>query len=179
MHTRPTFQFILRPEQITNRSELDHWEGDSVIGKNHQEGIRTEVERVSRYMQAVKLERVTAHATVDAQKNIFLPLPVQARQSTTLDNGREHMQHIQLNLLGIATYFADPYSSWQRGTNEYHNGLLRRYLPKGTSFKELTQEDLDDMIWEINNRPRKALAFSTPQEVFTHYLLSVRIQTRM
>jgi len=66
--------------------------------------------------------------------------------------------------------FADPYSSWQRGTNEYHNGLLRRYLPKGTSFVDLTQEELDDIVWEINNRPRKVLNFNTPQEVFNSYL---------
>ena len=70
----------------------------------------------------------------------------------------------------MVTYFADPYSSWQRGTNEYHNGLLRRYLPKGTSFADLTQEELDDIVWEINNRPRKVLNFNTPQAVFNSYL---------
>ena len=68
------------------------------------------------------------------------------------------------------TYFADPYSSWQRGTNEYHNGLLRRYLPKGTDFTGLTQEELDDILWEINNRPRKCLGFYTPLEVFRKHL---------
>ncbi len=67
--------------------------------------------------------------------------------------------------MGIATYFADPYASWQRGTNEYHNSLLRRYLPKGTSFDSLTQEDLDDIVWEMNNRPKKVLGFATPQEM--------------
>ncbi len=68
------------------------------------------------------------------------------------------------------TYFADPYSSWQRGTNEYHNGLLRRYLPKGTDFSHLTTEELDDILLEINNRPRKCLGFYTPIEVFNKHL---------
>lgn len=66
----------------------------------------------------------------------------------------------------MKTFFADPYASWQRGTNENHNGLIRRYLPKGTSFNDLTQEELDDIVWEINNRSRKILNFSTLQEVF-------------
>ena len=67
----------------------------------------------------------------------------------------------------MKTYFADPYSSWQRGTNEYHNGLLRRYLPKKTAFTILTQEELDAIVEEINNRPRKVLQYKTPLEVFS------------
>lgn len=70
----------------------------------------------------------------------------------------------------METYFADPYASFQRGTNENSNGLLRRYLPKGTSFKDLAQEELDDMVWEINNRPRKCLGYNTSQEAFEEQL---------
>ena len=82
--------------------------------------------------------------------------------------------------MGIRTYFADPYSAWQRGTNEHHNGLIRRYLPKGSDFSELNQEDLDDILWEINNRPRKVLDYATPKEVYELNLKqSVRIQSRM
>jgi IS30 family transposase len=78
-------------------------------------------------------------------------------------------------------YFADPYSSWQRGSNEYHNGLLRRYLPKRTDFSNLTQEEFDDIVEEINNRPRKCLDYATPNEVFSKELTkaSVRIESRM
>jgi IS30 family transposase len=96
---------------------------------------------------------------------MFEALPKEARQSTTLDNGRENHSHFVLNIIGMQTYFADPYSSWQRGTNENTNGLLRRYLPKKTSFQSLTQQELDDIVWEINNRPRKVLHYKTPTEI--------------
>jgi IS30 family transposase len=130
-------------------------------------------------MQAVKIENGSSLETLKAQKQIFSKLPIAARRSTTVDNGREHVRHAELKeSLSIQTYFADPYSSWQRGTNENHNGLLRRYLPKGTSFEDLTQADLNDMIWEINNRPKKCLGFETSEEVFSFHL-SVRIGSRM
>lgn len=156
----------VRPEGVNNRLVFGHWEGDTVEGKGKRDGIHTEAERVSRLFQAVKVEAITSEVTALAQKKIFSVLPGKARHSTTLDNGKENHMHMELKQLNMKTYFADPYSSWQRGTNEYHNGLLRRYLPKGTSFADLTQEELDDIVWEINNRPRKCLAYQTPQEVF-------------
>lgn len=114
---------------------------------------------------------ISSEEAVRAQKAIFSDLPVDARKSTTLDNGRENHYHKQLrNELGMRTYFADPYSSWQRGTNEYHNGLIRRYFPKKTALSEVTQEELDDIVLEINNRPRKVLEYQTPLEVFNQYL---------
>ena len=81
----------------------------------------------------------------------------------------------------MKTYHCDPYSSWQKGTNEYHNGLIRRYLPKKTDFSTITQEELDDIVNEINNRPRKVLNYNTPKEVFEAYLnnLGGAIQPRM
>lgn len=171
-----------RPEEIDQRIEFGHWEGDSIIGRRLSGGaIRTEVERVSRNTEGVLLTSATAQETLVAQEKIFASLPSEARRSTTVDNGSEHTLHKRLEEnLGIKTYFADPYSAWQRGTNEYHNGLIRRYLPKGSDFSELTQEDLDDILWEINNRPRKVLEFSTPKEVYELNLKqSVRIQSRM
>ena len=167
-----------RPEAVNQRAVFGHWEGDTVEGKGHKDGIRTEVERVARFLAARKVLAITSEQTVRAQKAIFSTLPARARRSTTLDNGKEHHLHTQLKELAMAVYFADPYSSWQRGTNEYHNGLLRRYLPKGTSFAALTQEELDDIVREINNRPRKVLGYQTSQEVFESYL-GVRIQPRM
>lgn len=165
-----------RPEIVNQRLVFGHWEGDNIVGKGGRDGIRTEVERLSRYTLAVKLSRLTAEKTVQGQKHIFSSLSKNARHSTTIDNGQEHVKHIELKDLGMRTYFADPYSSWQRGTNEYHNGLIRRYLPKRTSFADLTQEELDDIIWEINNRPRKILNYNTPEEIFNSYL-GVRIQS--
>lgn len=166
----------LRPKEINNRQIFGHWEGDTVEGKNHYQGIRSEVERMARFLMAAKLKTVDSAETVSAQITMFGHLPKSARISTTVDNGNEHAKHLLLKeKLGTQSYFADPYSAWQRGTNENTNGLLRRYLPKGSSFVDLTQEDLDDIVWEINNRPKKVLNYNTPQEVFNFYL-GVRIQ---
>lgn len=154
-----------RPQIINQRQELGHWEGDTVEGKGHKDGIHTEVERVSRFLLARKVPAITSKETVKVQLQMFEILPHQARQSTTLDNGKENHLHTILNIIGMKTYFADPYSSWQRGTNENTNGLLRRYLPKKTSFHNLTQEELNDIVWEINNRPRKVLHYKTPTEI--------------
>lgn len=137
------------------------------------------MERVSRLTKGKLLTSATAEETLKAQKIIFGRLPLEARRSTTVDNGSEHVRHLDLEReLEIKTYFADPYSAWQRGTNEYHNGLIRRYLPKGSDFNELSQEDLDDILWEINNRPKKVLDFATSKEVYELNLKqSVRIQS--
>jgi IS30 family transposase len=167
-----------RPEVVNARSVFGHWEGDTVEGKGHKDGIHTEAERLSRKLAARIVAAITSEAAIVAQKEIFSSLPQKARRSTTLDNGRENHLHFELKELDMDTYFADPYSSWQRGTNEYHNGLIRRYLPKGTSFTNLTQEELDDIVWEINNRPRKVLNFYTAEEIF-NLNLGVRIPTRM
>lgn len=159
-----------RPEEVNQRRVFGHWEGDTIEGKGKKDGIHTEAERVSRMFAAVKVGAITSELAVIAQKKIFAVLPEKARRSTTLDNGKENHLHMELKDINMKTYFADPCSSWQRGTNEYHNGLLRRYLPKGTSFADLTQEELDDIVWEINNRPRKCLDYQTPKEIFDSYI---------
>jgi len=160
-----------RPEAIDQRTEFGHWEGDTVEGRKPEgDGIHTEVERLSRLFVAVRVDRIASRETITAQQQIFRGLPEPSRRSTTLDNGREHHAHMALRLLRMQTYFADPYSSWQRGTNENTNGLLRRYLPKGPSFQDLSQEGLDGMVEEINNRPRKCLGYNTPREEFEKQL---------
>jgi IS30 family transposase len=157
-----------RPAEIESRTTFGHWEGDTVEGRRSKhDGIHTEVERKSRKLLARKVARIASPETVIAQITLFKQLPLAARQTTTLDNGREHHLHGELTAaLGLDVYFADPYSSWQRGTNENTNGLLRRYLPKRTDFTTLTQEELDDIVEEINSRPRKCLDYATPNEVF-------------
>ena len=151
------------------------------MGLAHRSGLHTSYERVSRLVRIEKMELPDSQHSLEAHKRIYAILPPEARRSVTLDNGSEHVRHSELKeSLGIKTYFADPYSAWQRGTNEHHNGLIRRYLPKGSDFSELNQGDLDDILWEINNRPRKVLKFATPKEVFELNLKqSVRIQGRM
>lgn len=171
-----------RSEMIDAREEFGHWEGDTLMGKRRGLCLQTEVERKSRFLQARLKHSTNAASTLTAQHQIFSRLPKASRKSTTLDNGKEFVRHTQLReRLRMDTYFADPYSAWQRGTNEHHNGLLRRYLPKRISFDDLTQEELEDMVAELNNRPRKCLGFYTPKEVFLKELKSagVAIPLRM
>ena len=161
----------LRPEVINNRSEFGHWEGDTVEGIGHKDGVHTEVERLSRLIGAKYVKAIDSQSALDAQKQIFTLLPEKARKSTTLDNGKETHLHFKLrDDLDMETFHADPYSSWQRGTNEHGNGLIRKYFPKGTDFSKVTDEDLADVIWELNNRPRKVLEYKTAQEVFNEHL---------
>jgi IS30 family transposase len=173
-----------RPKAVTKRKQFGHYEGDSIEGKRSVgDGIHTEVERVSGKLFARKVAHISSADAVAAQLAMFRPLPVQARRTTTLDNGKENHGHQQLKeQLGMQAYFADPYSSWQRGCNENTNGLLRRYLPKQTDFRTITQAELDDIVEEINNRPRKRLDFYTPNEIFSKKLKKlkgVRIRVRM
>lgn len=171
----------LRPEVVDKRLEFGHFEGDTVEGKGHRDGVHTEVERISRKYFAKLVAQIDSEDAIKAQEEIFSSLPGSARRSTTLDNGRENHLHTKLKALGMETYFADPYSSWQRGSNEYHNGLFRRYFPKGTDFKTVTQEEVDECVEEMNSRPRKCLGYFTPNEVFLGKLncSGVAIQPRM
>lgn len=159
-----------RDEAVNQRIEFGHWEGDTVEGKGHRDGIHTEVERMSRKILGRKVPAIASEVTVTVQKELFISLPKQARKSTTLDNGRENHMHTRLWDIGMKTYFADPYSSWQRGTNEHGNWHIRYYFPKGTDFRTVSDEELYDVIEEINNRPRKILAYQTANEVFVQLL---------
>lgn len=156
-----------RPATVEDRVEFGHWEADSVLGLRGTGAIHTSVERRSRYLIGRKIPAVTAAATLSAQLSMFATMPAHAGRSVTTDNGSEFAFHYQLaDTLAIPTYFADPYSAWQRGTNEHFNGRIRKYLPKGTSFQDLEQAELDEFITEINNRPRKVLGWATPAEEF-------------
>lgn len=125
------------------------------------------MERRSRYTRAVKIPQIAAGPTLNAQLSIYTTLPAHAVKSITADNGSEFAFHYKLaDTIGVPTYFADPYSAWQRGTNEHFNGRIRKYLPKGTSFEGLIQPELDQIVNEINNRPRKVLGWATPAEIF-------------
>ena len=171
-----------RPEIIDKNIEFGHFEGDSVEGLGHKDGVHTEVERLTRKYFAVLVNSIDSEEGLKAQEKIFEKLPEIARKSTTLDNGRENHKHFLLReRFGMQTYHADPYSSWQRGSNEHHNGLLRRYFPKKTDFSKITQSDIDEVVKEINDRPRKCLGYYTPNEVFFAKLNNrkVAIQSRM
>lgn len=161
-----------RPSRVNKRQEFGHYEGDTVEGRRTiGDGIHTEVERVSRKLFAEKVTKIASEETSKVQIEIFEELPEQARKSTTLDNGKENHMHYKLKTqLQMKTYFAHPYSSFERGTNENTNGLLRRYFPKKTDFQTVSQEELDEVVEELNNRPRKVLQYRTPNEVFNSFL---------
>ncbi len=161
-----------RPKAIDDRSQFGHWEGDTVVGKGRNHGIHTEYERVTSLTRFEKMNDLTAASSLLAQEKIFTPLPSLARKSTTLDNGHEHVGHMQLKKdTGVVTYFADPYSSWQRGGNENANLWIRYYFPKGTDFRTIPDDELRDVEYELNTRPRKRLNYKTPLEVFTSLLV--------
>lgn len=156
-----------RPAVVDERIQTGHWEGDLIVGKGQDGFILTLVERTSRLLHAVKVQTRRAVEVCQAVVQALLDRPVSWVRSLTVDNGIEFAQHQAITEeLGAPVYFADPYSAYQRGSNEQVNGLLRRYLPKGTSFKSLSQQQLQVFIDHINNRPRKCLDYRTPNEVF-------------
>jgi len=159
-----------RPKIIDKRKQIGHWEGDSLVGKGHLSGLHTEYERVFSLTRIEKIKRIDADETAKAWKKIFGPLPKKLRRSTTLDNGSEMVKHAKLKKMGMATFFADTYAAWQRGGNENANLWVRYYFPKGTDFSKISEEEIRDVEWELNNRPRKRLKFKKPMEVFTEHL---------
>ena len=156
-----------RPVLVETRQRFGDWEGDTVEGAKGSGGITTHVDRKSRYLIAAKLANKTARETANAVMLAFRKIPVVLRMTLTLDNGKEfaHFQDIERHT-GLAIYFADPYSAWQRGTNENTNGLLRRYFPKGMDFRNVTEKLLAEAVKKLNHRPRKCLGYRTPHEVF-------------
>lgn len=165
-----------RSQSVEDRTVFGHWEGDSIVtARGGAGGIHTEVERKTRFLQARLVDDLSAPQATQAQLAIFTDLPALARLSTTLDNGSENHHHYQLiDQLGMKTYFADPYSSWQRGSNEHFNGIIRRWLPKGTDFSTITQDELNWITNLINNRPLKTLNWKTPQQAFQEQLQKCR-----
>jgi transposase, IS30 family len=155
-----------RPAYVEKRNTIGHWESDSMVGRNHKSYIATHVERKSRYLVAVKLDSKSAtdynRATVDKFRNS----PVGKIKTMTVDNGKEFADFKTLEKeLNTKVYFAHPYCSCQRGTNENTNGLLRQYFPKGTDFNLISQKEIDKVVNILNNRPRKCLGYRTPAEV--------------
>lgn len=156
-----------RPDLVNTRQRFGDWEGDTVEGKKKSGHVTTHVERKSRYLIAAKLADKTAALTAKAITLAYRKIPRALRKTLTLDNGKEfaHFQDIE-RYTGLAIYFADPYSAWQRGTNENTNGLLRRYFPKGMDFRNVSEKSLADAVKKLNHRPRKCLNYRTPHEVF-------------
>ncbi len=162
----------LRPADIAERLVPGHWgersEGyDHIKGAGNRSQVGTLVERKTRYVALVKLCNGTAPAITAGFGTILQRFDVDLRRSLTYDQGREMAQHAKLTEdTGIKVYFAHPHSPWERGQNENTNGLLRQYLPKGSDLSVLSQQELDDIAWKLNTRPRKSLDWKCPAELF-------------
>lgn len=156
-----------RPETVEKRERIGDWEGDTIIGKERTIHILTHVERKSGLLLADKLERGTAEQTKIKTMERFKKIPKNKKRTITYDNGTTFSEYETTEKnTGIEIYFAWPYHSWERGTNENTNGLLRQFFPKKSSFAIITQRQIEEACGLINNRPRKRLDYLTPNEVF-------------
>lgn len=156
----------LRPEHIQLREEIGHWESDLVIGREHKSAIATIVERKTRFVYIIPVKSKHTKIVTKAIATTMKKLEPELRKTMTHDNGTEMANHKWLtNKTGLDIYFANPYSSWERGTNENTNGLIRRFFPKGTDFSKVTRKQLTQAQNNLNNRPRKVLGYKTPNEM--------------
>ncbi len=155
-----------RPECVDRRERIGDWEIDTVIGQPGGAVLVTAVERKTRFSVIALAPNKTAQAVKSALLDGLIPLASRV-ETMTYDNGKEFALHADIaQQLTAQGYFAHPYHSWERGLNENTNGLIRQYLPKGSSFDNLTQNDLNNIREKLNNRPRKCLDFKTPNQVF-------------
>ncbi|UFS68870.1 IS30 family transposase [Geomonas sp. RF6] len=155
-----------RPAVVGTRERFGDWEGDTLHGAKGAGNLATYVERKSRFLLAARLADRRAATMTDHSARCFSPLPEILCQTVTVDNGSEFAEFKDLETkTGLTVYFADPYASWQRGTNENTNGILRHYFPKGFDFRTLSEEEIQQVVKQVNDRPRKCLGYRTPAEV--------------
>lgn len=158
-----------RPITVAERIEAGHWEGDSIVSRKSKVSLNTLVERVSGLVKISKIINGTGLATAGAVTKRLKEIPKTMRKTLTVDNGSENASHQQItSCLDMAVYFAHPYHSWERGTNENTNGLIRHYFPKGTDFATISTERIKEVEMRLNVRPRKRLGYKTPLEVFNN-----------
>jgi IS30 family transposase len=168
-----------RPAIVNQKSRIGDWEGDTIIGNNHQGVVATLVERKTQFTVMAKSKSKQAEAV---RKSIEQELgPYQNRVHTiTYDNGLEFAQHQTMaQSLSAKIYFAHPYASWERGLNENTNGLIRQYLPKSKTLNNVTKNEIKNIMQRLNHRPRKSLGYKTPYELFfkKKTLLTVALTT--
>ena len=152
-----------RPAEVATRTVPGHWEGDRIKGARNGSAVGTLVERTTRLVILARMDGTDATSAREGFTKKLRHVPALLRKTLTYDRGKEMAEHERLaHRLAIQIFFADPYSPWQRDTNENTNGLLRQYLPKGTDLSGYTQRELNAIAHRLNTRPRKCLDFATP-----------------
>lgn len=165
-----------RPQEVADRIVAGHWEGDLIVGTNHESALGTLVERTTRLTLLVPLSAKDAFSVRKAFARAFKRIPKQFTKTLTYDRGREMAQHKYFTEeTKIKVFFADPYCPWQRGTNENTNGLIRQYFPKGTDFKTISILAIKQAEQGLNSRPRKILGYYTPSEKFYELITNRKI----
>ena len=160
-----------RPKEAEDRIIPGHWEGDLIIGKNNRSALGTLVERTTRTTILVPVKSKRAEEVARAFAKEVKKLPQQMKLTLTYDQGREMAEHkLFTKLTGVRVYFAHPRSPWERGTNENTNGLIRQFFPKGTDFNKVSRYEVKKAQHLLNGRPRAALDFQKPYEVFSQLI---------
>ena len=158
-----------RPAIVDRRSRIGDWEVDTIIGKGHKQAIVSLTERKTKLALLGRVEKKTASAVTQTVINLLHPLKGKVITITS-DNGKEFAFHQQISEnLNADFFFAHPYSSWERGTNENTNGLIRQYFSKNRNFSTITDEEVNLVMDKLNNRPRKSLGYKTPNQVFYNH----------
>jgi IS30 family transposase len=160
-----------RPAAVESRRQSGHWEGDSMVSSRNSVVLYSLVERRTRLLKLVRVWGRDGKRTAAAIISRLGSLPKKGRRTLTTDNGFEHTRHEWITAaIGIRCYFCDPYSAWQRGTNENRNGMVRRYFPKGTDLSRLTRAEIRRVELTINNQPMKCLGYRTPLEAAARFV---------
>lgn len=160
-----------RPAEVSTRQTIGHWEGDLINGAMTTGNLVTLVERSTRFSLVGRTDSKEADEVTRAICSLFKPLPSKSRLSLTLDNGKEFAQHQEFARETVMdVFFAHPYHSWERGTNENTNGLIRRLYPKKSSFAGIGPKELQQIDTYLNDRPRKCLGWLTPREKLMAFL---------
>lgn len=166
-----------RPKSVEKRRQFGHWEGDNVVYNRHKRSLSTTVERKTRKVMIFRPRNQTAKAKAKLTIRRYRNLPQRARRTMTYDNGLEAAAHETVTAaIGMKFYFAKTYSSWQRGTNENRNGLVRFYLPKTIDLDTVTAAQIKQVENKINNRPMKCLAYQTPNEAFASEMNKLKVK---
>lgn len=162
-----------RPAEVESRATVGHWEGDLINGAAKTGNLVTAVERSTRFTLLGRTDTKEADEVTAVLCAMFLQTPEAARAGLTLDNGKEFARHEQIaDTTGMDVFFAHPYHSWERGTNENTNGLIRRLYPKRSSFARIGTRELRRIDRYLNDRPRKCLGWKTPREAMNAFLAS-------